>query len=155
MTDVEAVRAAVGAQGPFEILVNNAGVNRPGPMTGVTPEDFDFVMGVNVRAAYFVAQAVLEGMIEAGRGGSIVNTSSQMGLVGGVDRTVYCASKFADRRHDESAVDRGGTARHPRQHPLPDLRPHAADRADLRRSRAGESGSSRRSSSGGSPRSRT
>lgn len=95
VTDVEAVRAAVGTRGPFDILVNNAGVNRPGPMTDVAPEDFDFVMDVNVRAAYFVAQAVLRGMIEAGRGGSIINTSSQMGLVGGVDRTVYCASKFA------------------------------------------------------------
>ena len=93
--DVEAVRAAVAAGGPFDILVNNAGVNRPGPMTEVTPEDFDFVMDINVRAAYFVAQAVLHGMIAAGRGGTIINTSSQMGLVGGIDRTVYCASKFA------------------------------------------------------------
>jgi len=94
VSDVEAVRAAVAAHGPFDILVNNAGVNRPGPMTDVTPDDFDFIMDINVRAAYFVAQAALHGMIEAGRGGSIINTSSQMGLVGGVDRTVYCASKW-------------------------------------------------------------
>jgi len=92
--DVEATRAAIRASGPFDILVNNAGVNRPGPMTEVTPEDFDFIMDVNVRAAYFVAQAVLLGMIDAGRGGSIINTSSQMGLVGGIDRTVYCTSKW-------------------------------------------------------------
>ena len=92
--DVAATRAAIDAAGPFDILVNNAGVNRPGPMTEVTPEDFDFIMDVNVRAAYFVAQAVLLGMIGKGGGGSIINTSSQMGLVGGVDRTVYCASKW-------------------------------------------------------------
>lgn len=93
--DVEATRATLKGQGSFDVLINNAGVNRPGPMTDVTPDDFDFVMDVNVRAAYFVAQAVLLGMIDAGRGGCIINTSSQMGLVGGIDRTVYCASKFA------------------------------------------------------------
>jgi len=93
--EVPATTAAITAAGPFDILVNNAGVNKPGPMVDVTPEDFDFIMDINVRAAYFVAQTVLLGMIEAGRGGSIINISSQMGLVGGVDRTVYCASKFA------------------------------------------------------------
>ena len=93
--DIEATRRAVREAGPFDILVNNAGVNKPGPMVDVTVEDFDFIMDINVRAAYFVAQTVLLGMIEAGRGGSIINTSSQMGLVGGIDRTVYCASKFA------------------------------------------------------------
>ena len=93
--NVEATQATIAAAGPFDILVNNAGVNKPGPMVDVTVADFDFIMDINVRAAYFVAQTVLLGMIEAGRGGSIINTSSQMGLVGGVDRTVYCASKFA------------------------------------------------------------
>ena len=57
--------------------------------------DFDAVMEVNVRAAYFVAQAVARGKIAAGRGGSIINISSQMGHVGGPNRTVYCASKHA------------------------------------------------------------
>jgi len=93
--DVNATRAALSAEGAFDILINNAGVNRPGPIVEMTPEDYDFVMDVNVRAAYFVAQAALLGMIEAKSGGCIINTSSQMGLVGGIDRTVYCASKFA------------------------------------------------------------
>lgn len=92
--DVDVVREVITAEGPFDILVNNAGVNKPGPMVDVTPEDFDFIMDINVRSAYFVAQAVLLGMIKAGKGGSIINTSSQMGLVGGIDRTVYCASKW-------------------------------------------------------------
>jgi len=95
VSDVPATQVAIEAAGPFDILVNNAGVNKPGPMVDVTLEDYDFIMDINVRAAYFVAQTVLLGMIEAGRGGSIINISSQMGLVGGVDRTVYCASKFA------------------------------------------------------------
>ena len=95
VTDVEAARAAIAERGPFRVLVNNAGLNRPGPMLQAAPEDFDAVMDLNVRAAYFVAQAVLAGMARAGEGGSIVNVSSQMGLVGGIDRTLYCASKFA------------------------------------------------------------
>lgn len=95
VTDVEAARRAILERGPFRVLVNNAGTNRPGPMLETAPEDFDAVMDLNVRAAYFVARAVLGGMIEAGEGGSIVNVSSQMGLVGGIDRTLYCASKFA------------------------------------------------------------
>ena len=52
-------------------------------------------MDINLRAAYFVAKAVAAGMVAAGRGGSIIHTSSQMGHVGGTDRTVYAASKHA------------------------------------------------------------
>lgn len=95
VSDTVAVKACIEESGPFDILVNNAGINRPGPMSAMTEDDFDTVMDLNVRAAYFVAQTVLNGMIKAGNGGSIINTSSQMGHVGGIDRTVYCASKFA------------------------------------------------------------
>ena len=93
--DVEAVRAAVSAQEPFDILVNNAGTNRPAPFVDVTVEDFDLVLSLNVRAAYFVAQAVARRLVEAGRPGSLINVSSQMGHVGGANRTVYCATKHA------------------------------------------------------------
>jgi NAD(P)-dependent dehydrogenase (short-subunit alcohol dehydrogenase family) len=93
--DVDAVRAAVAAREPFDILVNNAGTNRPAPFVDVAVEDFDFVLSLNVRAAYFVAQAAARRLIEAGRPGSIVNVSSQMGHVGGRNRTVYCATKHA------------------------------------------------------------
>ena len=95
VNEVATAKARIEEAGPFDILVNNAGINRPGPMTAMTTEDYDTVMDLNVRAAYFVAQSVLNGMIKAGKGGSIINTSSQMGHVGGIDRTVYCASKFA------------------------------------------------------------
>jgi NAD(P)-dependent dehydrogenase (short-subunit alcohol dehydrogenase family) len=93
--DVDAVRAAIAAQKPFDILVNNAGTNRPAPFVDVKVEDFDFVFSLNVRAAYFVAQAVARRLVEADRPGSIVNVSSQMGHVGGANRTVYCATKHA------------------------------------------------------------
>lgn len=95
VTDVDKVASAVEAADTFDILVNNAGINRPGPMQEMTTKDFDDVMNVNVRAAYFVAQTVVKKMLARDRGGSIINTSSQMGLVGGIDRTVYCTSKHA------------------------------------------------------------
>lgn len=79
----------------FHILVNNAGTNRPKPFTDVTTDDYDVVMGLNTRAAFFVAQAVAKGMMGAGVGGSIIHISSQMGHVGGANRTVYCTSKAA------------------------------------------------------------
>jgi NAD(P)-dependent dehydrogenase (short-subunit alcohol dehydrogenase family) len=93
--DTDAVKAAVAAREPFDILVNNAGTNRPAPFVDVKVEDFDFVLSLNVRAAYFVAQAVARRLVEAGRPGSIINMSSQMGHVGGPNRTVYCATKHA------------------------------------------------------------
>jgi NAD(P)-dependent dehydrogenase (short-subunit alcohol dehydrogenase family) len=76
-------------------VVNNAGTNRPNPFTAVPVEDFDVVMGLNVRAAFFAAQAVTRRMIAAGMPGSIINMSSQMGHVGGANRSLYCASKWA------------------------------------------------------------
>jgi NAD(P)-dependent dehydrogenase (short-subunit alcohol dehydrogenase family) len=93
--DIEAVKKTIATQEPFDILVNNAGTNRPAPFVDVTVEDFDFVFGLNVRAAYFVAQTVARKLIDARRPGSIINVSSQMGHVGAAKRTVYCASKHA------------------------------------------------------------
>jgi NAD(P)-dependent dehydrogenase (short-subunit alcohol dehydrogenase family) len=95
VTDLDAMRSALAAAAPFNILVNNAGTNRPGPFVDTKVEDFDYVFNINVRAAYFVAQAVARRLIEAGGPGSIINVSSQMGHVGGPRRTVYCATKHA------------------------------------------------------------
>jgi NAD(P)-dependent dehydrogenase (short-subunit alcohol dehydrogenase family) len=93
--DVEAVKTTIAAQAPFDILVNNAGTNKPAPFVDVKIDDFDFVFSLNVRAAYFVAQAVARKLVEAKQPGSIINMSSQMGHVGGPTRTVYCATKHA------------------------------------------------------------
>jgi NAD(P)-dependent dehydrogenase (short-subunit alcohol dehydrogenase family) len=95
VTDIEATARQIGEKGPFDILVNNAGTNRPAPFLEVNAVDFDAISTLNVRAAFFVAQAVARGMVAAGRGGSIINMSSQMGHVGAVGRTVYCATKHA------------------------------------------------------------
>ena len=95
VTDLAGMQAAIAAAEPFDILVNNAGTNRPAPFVDVKIEDFDVVMGLNVRSAYFVVQAVARRLIEAKQPGSIINISSQMGHVGSGRRTVYCASKHA------------------------------------------------------------
>jgi NAD(P)-dependent dehydrogenase (short-subunit alcohol dehydrogenase family) len=95
VTDLAAMQAAIGKAQPFNILVNNAGTNRPKMLMDVSIDDFDVVMGLNVRAAYFVAQAVARRLLEAKQTGSIINISSQMGHVGAARRTIYCASKHA------------------------------------------------------------
>lgn len=93
--DIAATAAAIAAHGPFDILVNNAGTNRPMPITEVSEADFDAVLDLNLKAAYFVAQAAAKGMIGAGVKGSIIHMGSQMGHVGGPNRSLYCASKWA------------------------------------------------------------
>jgi len=95
VTDLAAVQGALAAAAPFGILLNNAGTNRPKPLLEVSIEDFDAIMTLNVRAAYFVAQAVARRLIDAKEAGSIINVSSQMGHVGAANRSVYCASKHA------------------------------------------------------------
>jgi NAD(P)-dependent dehydrogenase (short-subunit alcohol dehydrogenase family) len=95
VADLAAMQAALRARAPYHVLVNNAGTNRPAPFVEVKIEDFDHLFALNVRAAYFAAQAVARRLIEAGEPGSIINISSQMGHVGGARRTVYCATKHA------------------------------------------------------------
>ena len=92
---VEEIQKRIGSAGEFDILVNNAGTNRPMTMQQVQVGDFDAVMNLNVRAAFFVAQAVARGLIAAGKPGSLIHMGSQMGHVGGRERSVYCASKWA------------------------------------------------------------
>jgi NAD(P)-dependent dehydrogenase (short-subunit alcohol dehydrogenase family) len=93
--DTASVRAALADREPCDVLVNNAGGNQPGPFVEATEEAFDAVMGLNVRAAYFVAQAFVRRLVAVGRPGAIINVSSQMGHVGAVGRTIYCTSKHA------------------------------------------------------------
>ncbi|RUU83044.1 MULTISPECIES: SDR family NAD(P)-dependent oxidoreductase [unclassified Mesorhizobium] len=93
--DVSAVSEAVSHSPAFHVLVNNAGMNRTNPFLDVTQADFDDIMGLNLRASFFVAQIVARRMVEQGVSGSIINMSSQMGHVGAATRSVYCASKWA------------------------------------------------------------
>jgi len=95
VTDLDALTAMIAKQEPFQVLVNNAGTNRPNAVIDVPVADFDFVMSLNVRSTYFLAQAVARRLIGAGLPGSIINMSSQMGHVGGINRSLYCATKWA------------------------------------------------------------
>jgi NAD(P)-dependent dehydrogenase (short-subunit alcohol dehydrogenase family) len=93
--DAVAVQEALADRPCPDILVNNAGTNRPKPFVEVTGADYDAVVGLNLEAAFFVTQAVAERLLAAGRGGSIINVTSQMGHVGAANRSLYCASKHA------------------------------------------------------------
>lgn len=95
VSDVEAVQAAVSRQDTFDILVNSAGLAIHSPALETQIADFDTVMNVNLRGAFFLAQAVAQKLFEAKKPGSLITISSQMAHVGGIDRSVYCASKFA------------------------------------------------------------
>jgi NAD(P)-dependent dehydrogenase (short-subunit alcohol dehydrogenase family) len=93
VTDLPSVRATIAAQPAFDILINNAGTNRPRDFLEVTQDDYDTITTLNLRAAFFVAQAVAQRMVAAARKGSIIHISSQMGHVGAARRTVYCMTK--------------------------------------------------------------
>lgn len=95
VADVRGTAEAVAASGPFDVLVNSAGIARHGAAVETTPEDFDAAFAVNVKGAYFLAQAVAKGLMAAERPGSIITISSQMAHVGGIDRAVYSATKHA------------------------------------------------------------
>ncbi len=94
VTDLDAVKAVFGDLGPFDILCNSAGLAKHSKAVDTTPEDYDMVMNINVKAAYFLAQQAAVSMKKQG-GGSIIQISSQMGHVGGQDRAVYCGTKHA------------------------------------------------------------
>jgi NAD(P)-dependent dehydrogenase (short-subunit alcohol dehydrogenase family) len=95
VTDFAAVRTFVAAAEPFDILVNSAGGARHAAFLDVTEADYRAIVDLNLGASLFVAQAVAARLATAGRPGSIIHISSQMGHVGGPNRGVYCASKWA------------------------------------------------------------
>ncbi len=78
--------------GRVDILVNNAGVSFPQSALEVTEEAWDTTMNINLKSLFFITQIIGKGMIEQKRG-KIINISSQAGLVGLEDHSVYCASK--------------------------------------------------------------
>ena len=93
--DVDEMAAKVESLRPLDVFVNSAGLAIHTPATDTQADDFDRVMDVNLRGAYFASQAVAKAMLADGRAGSIINISSQMAVVGGQDRAVYAASKHA------------------------------------------------------------
>ncbi len=82
----------------LDILVNNAGTNRPDHFTKITKEDMDYVVNLNMKAAFHVAQMAAKVMLRSKnrkiKGGSIINMSSQLGKVGAPNRSIYNMTKF-------------------------------------------------------------
>jgi NAD(P)-dependent dehydrogenase (short-subunit alcohol dehydrogenase family) len=95
VSDLAAVARFFAEREPFHVLVNNAGTNRPKPLWDVTEADYDAVLDLNLKSAFFVAQGCAARMIETGTKGSLIHIGSQMGHVGGPNRSLYCASKWA------------------------------------------------------------
>jgi NAD(P)-dependent dehydrogenase (short-subunit alcohol dehydrogenase family) len=86
--------AAEVRQLEFDILINNAGINKIAPFDEIVPEDFDRIQEVNLRAAFRLCQAVLPGMRRK-KWGRIINISSIFGKIGKEFRGSYATSKFA------------------------------------------------------------
>jgi len=87
------ISGLAGELGGIDILVNNAGTNIPQDSVDVTEAAWDQVMAINLKSCFFMAQAVGRVMIEQGRGGRIINMTSQTGSVALIKRAAYCASK--------------------------------------------------------------
>ncbi len=93
--DARQITERIEALARVDILVNNAGDNIPEPFVQVSEERLDRILNLNIKSAFLVGQAVARRMIAGGRGGAIIQMSSQMGHVGAANRTVYCLTKHA------------------------------------------------------------
>lgn len=95
VADETAIKAKIPAEAAFDILVNNAGTHQPQPFLDIDTATFDRLFSVNVRGLFLVSRAVASGMVKAGKGGVIVNITSQLGHVGAAGRVTYTATKHA------------------------------------------------------------
>jgi NAD(P)-dependent dehydrogenase (short-subunit alcohol dehydrogenase family) len=94
VTRAEVIQQVFAGLERCDVLINNAGMNRPQPFLEVDPATLDELLALNVRSMFAAAQAAARVMSRA-RSGVIINMSSQMGHVGAVNRTVYCMTKHA------------------------------------------------------------
>lgn len=96
VTNRESIKAwinhIIDTEGHIDVLVNNAGINKQGPIDAVTEEDWDEIMAVNLKGPFLVSQEVLPDMVDSG-GGRIINIASVSGLYGGPTTAHYAASK--------------------------------------------------------------
>ena len=96
LRDVSSIYACVNEveykMGSIDVLVNNAGMGNPIPAEKITEQDWDWMMDLNLKGAFFCCQAVGIKMLERGKG-RIINISSQASVVAIPQETVYCASK--------------------------------------------------------------
>ena len=95
ITNIDETAKIISNGETFDILVNSAGIAKHSASKDTLLDDFDMVMNTNLRGAYFLTQAIAKKLMSAKQPGSLINISSQMGLIGGQERAVYCASKHA------------------------------------------------------------
>lgn len=93
VTDTAAVNALFESHSPIDVLVNNAGTNRPGHIRDTSNQDIDDLVRLNLASVLHICRAFARQTRTEGQGASIINISSQMGLVGAVNRVAYCATK--------------------------------------------------------------
>lgn len=94
VTDRATVRQVIAGLDRLDIVLANAGSNRPKPYLEVPDEDLDFLLDLNLAAMFVLGQAAAQKMLAQGHGGSIIHMTSQMGRVGGMNRSLYCATKW-------------------------------------------------------------
>ena len=98
VSNYDDVKSVFNRISSLDILVNNAGTNRPDHFTKIKKEDMDYVVDLNMKAAFHVAQMAAKVMLKSknrkSKGGSIINMSSQLGKVGAPKRSIYNMTKF-------------------------------------------------------------
>ena len=95
ITKIDEVIDTIKKYDSFDIMVNSSGLARHSPAVTTTERDFNNVVDVNLKGAYFITKEVAKKLIQENKKGSLINISSQMAHVGGIDRAVYSASKHA------------------------------------------------------------
>ena len=95
ISNLENIERNLLSKGPYDVLVNSAGIAKHSLSKNTKVSDFDEVLNVNLKGAFFLTRSVANQLLKIKKSGSLINISSQMGIVGGSERSVYCASKHA------------------------------------------------------------
>ena len=95
ISNLENIEQNLLSKGPYDVLVNSAGIAKHSLSKNTKVSDFDEVLNVNLKGAFFLTRTVANQLLKDKKSGSLINISSQMGIVGGLERSVYCASKHA------------------------------------------------------------
>lgn len=95
ISNLENIERNLLSKGPYDVLVNSAGIAKHSLSKNTKVSDFDEVLNVNLKGAFFLTRSVANQLLKIKKSGSLINISSQMGIVGGLERSVYCASKHA------------------------------------------------------------
>lgn len=95
VTDTDRLALALGALDRIDVLVTSAGSNIPEPFVEVSEAHLDRLLALNVKGVFLASQLAVRRMLNRDEGGAVVHITSQMGHVGAVNRSVYCATKHA------------------------------------------------------------